>query len=142
MKYPQRPNQKEQALLSWLDQTNLPEVFRDANCKGANPRLFDSNHPARVSAAKKLCAACPIQTVCRNWALATEQEGTWGGLTAPEREALTQKNQPINIDELMERRRQRERVLANLPLAELAKEFDVTEKTIYRWRLKLQKEAS
>ena len=142
MKYPKRPSQKEQALIQWLDATNLPEVFKDANCKGANPRLFDSHHPARVSAAKKICAACPIQDMCRNWALATEQEGTWGGLTLQEREALTQKNQPINVDELMERRRQRERVVANVALAELAKEFDVTEKTIYRWRLKIQKEAS
>lgn len=142
MKYPKQPNQKEQAFIQWMENIDLPDVFKDANCKGTNPRLFDSHHPAQVAVAKKICAACPIQDMCRTWALNTQQEGTWGGLTAAEREAITKRNQPIDVDELMERRRQRERVLAPVPLAELASEFDVTEKTIYRWRLRIEKEAS
>lgn len=39
--------------------------------------------------AKAVCAGCPVQAQCREWALATGQDtGVWGGLTDTERRAL------------------------------------------------------
>ena len=45
---------------------------------------------ARERAAKAVCARCPVLTQCREWALETREPfGVWGGLSEPEREALT-----------------------------------------------------
>ncbi|TDD45417.1 WhiB family transcriptional regulator [Nonomuraea terrae] len=47
-------------------------------------------HPHRrdVQAAKRICAACPVQAECLAWALANpyrSSDGIWGGTTPPER---------------------------------------------------------
>jgi WhiB family redox-sensing transcriptional regulator len=40
----------------------------------------------RVSLAKCICASCPVQRECADYALAAEERyGVWGGLTAEER---------------------------------------------------------
>jgi WhiB family redox-sensing transcriptional regulator len=54
-----------------------PEVFfpRSGGEKAARP-------------AKEVCARCPVQPQCRQWALETRQEwGVWGGLSEDERRA-------------------------------------------------------
>jgi hypothetical protein len=41
-------------------------------------------------AAKKVCAACDIRTMCLDWSIETRQEfGVWGGLSQSERYAIT-----------------------------------------------------
>jgi WhiB family redox-sensing transcriptional regulator len=44
---------------------------------------------ARIAAAKRICASCPVLARCRAYALdAGEQYGIWGGLTEGERDAV------------------------------------------------------
>ncbi|HZP51006.1 WhiB family transcriptional regulator [Actinocrinis sp.] len=62
-------------------------------CRTANPSLFfapdhESNHQRRFreTAAKAICAHCPVRAVCRAYALQTgELYGIWGGTTERER---------------------------------------------------------
>lgn len=70
---------------------------RRAACKGLDPGTFhpddrsddpdsDEVAPGAVSAAKEICAACPVREACLEHALAArEPDGIWGGLTAQER---------------------------------------------------------
>lgn len=44
---------------------------------------------AAISAAKALCATCPVAGECLTWAIETNQtEGIWGGHTPRERRSL------------------------------------------------------
>jgi WhiB family transcriptional regulator, redox-sensing transcriptional regulator len=62
-------------------------------CRDASPSLFfapdnESAHQRRFreSAAKQVCAHCPVRTMCRAYALQTgELYGIWGGTTERER---------------------------------------------------------
>ncbi|WP_281416869.1 WhiB family transcriptional regulator, partial [Actinocrinis puniceicyclus] len=62
-------------------------------CRGANPALFfapdnENNQQRRFreTAAKAVCAHCPVRTVCRAYAEQTgELYGIWGGTTERER---------------------------------------------------------
>lgn len=70
--------------------------FESAACRGANLQLFfdpegESPKPRaqRESAAKAVCAWCPVRRECLLFALETpERYGIWGGLTARERTSL------------------------------------------------------
>ncbi len=68
------------------------EGWRDAAaCSGSDLELFFPIGEDEESAApaKAICAICPVQENCLNYALTTNQpEGIWGGLTAPERRRL------------------------------------------------------
>ena len=65
----------------------------DAACRGMDSSTFF--HPTeehrvarqrRIDAAKEICAACPVLTDCRSYALRTrEAYGIWGGLSEFER---------------------------------------------------------
>ena len=64
-------------------------------CEG-NPDAFfleeeyqDANMAYKIQTAKKLCAECPIQMLCLDYALENlETYGIWGGLTKSEREKI------------------------------------------------------
>jgi WhiB family redox-sensing transcriptional regulator len=68
--------------------------WRLAACRDAEPELFFpiSARPVLHSAikhAKLICARCPVQSECLDYALANRQEqGIWGGLTDEERRLL------------------------------------------------------
>lgn len=65
-------------------------------CRGADPNIFF--HPegergpareARETAAKAICATCPVRITCAEHALTVrEPYGVWGGLSEDEREAI------------------------------------------------------
>jgi WhiB family redox-sensing transcriptional regulator len=80
---PARPRRRRdvEAAQSWT---------RSAACAGTDPELFfpaSSRQPA--TEAKRICAACPVQTECLQYSLANEEEfGVWGGLTEKERRRL------------------------------------------------------
>jgi WhiB family transcriptional regulator, redox-sensing transcriptional regulator len=67
----------------------------DAACRDVDGALFfypdnerGEAREDRVAAAKRICAACPVQARCRRYALeAGEPYGMWGGLTEEERRA-------------------------------------------------------
>lgn len=55
------------------------EVFFEADgIRGPRRRRWEE-------AAKQVCAQCPVITECRAHAVAAEDYGVWGGLTAQER---------------------------------------------------------
>jgi WhiB family redox-sensing transcriptional regulator len=65
----------------------------DARCRGLDTEIFyrpdgvtRSTRVARERAAKEICAACPVQEQCLDWAIRTgEPAGIWGGMTPEER---------------------------------------------------------
>src|SRR5271166_2763280 len=53
---------------------DLPKL--DGDCKDFDPRVFDGETEADVTAALAVCAGCPLRQQCREWAL-----GDASGLT-------------------------------------------------------------
>ncbi len=82
MARPRPPQPKNQA---WRE---------SAACKGVDATLFfpagESGEAVdQVQAAKVLCANCPVEQACLQFALVTKQEyGIWGGRTEGERRSL------------------------------------------------------
>lgn len=64
-------------------------------CRSANPALFFSpeneghlQRRFRETAAKAICAHCPVRALCRAYAMqADEAYGIWGGTTERERQS-------------------------------------------------------
>lgn len=111
----------------------LPPFFDEAICIGAEPEIFDGESLMNVLEAKRICSACPIQAMCLDWATQTQDAGVWGGLTPEERRKLRGGTHPANIGEIRLLETNIARLLSD-PAAILAAEFEVTERTIYRWR--------
>jgi WhiB family redox-sensing transcriptional regulator len=111
----------------------LPGFFDEAICIGAEPGIFDGESLTDVLEAKKICSACPIQAMCLDWATHTQDAGVWGGSTPDERKKLRGGTNPADIGEIRLLETNRARLLSD-PAAVLAAEFDVAERTIYRWR--------
>ena len=62
----------------------------DAACRDVDPKIFFVDHPGSGSAAeaRAVCAGCPVQAQCLDYALAAnERHGIWGGLTERQRRA-------------------------------------------------------
>ena len=58
---------------------NAPDMFFETDEIGYNPYLY----------ARQLCAECPVQAVCLEYALdAREPFGVWGGTTPGERRRM------------------------------------------------------
>lgn len=72
-------------------------------CRGEDPTLFfhpegerGSLREERIQAAKSICGACPVQTLCAEHALAVrEPYGIWGGLSEDEREAIYRRQRRV-----------------------------------------------
>lgn len=63
-------------------ETGSESFYHPDGERGAARRLRDS-------AAKEVCASCPVIAVCREHALAIREPfGVWGGLTEDERQIL------------------------------------------------------
>jgi WhiB family redox-sensing transcriptional regulator len=68
-----------------------------AECRKEDPELFfpvGTSGPAlaQIVKAKAVCRRCPVSQECLAWALASGQDGIWGGLTEDERRALRRRN--------------------------------------------------
>ena len=115
----------------------LPAFFEEAICVDAEPGLFDGESLRDVLEAKRICSNCPIQSMCLDWATQTQEAGVWGGLTPEERKNLRGGTNPADIGELRLLETNRDRLLSD-SAAVLAAEFEVAERTIYRWRKDLR----
>jgi WhiB family redox-sensing transcriptional regulator len=113
---------------------HLPTFFEEAACIGSEPGIFDGESLLAVLEAKTICSACPIQVLCLDWAAQTQDTGVWGGSTAEERRKLRGGTNPVDIGQIRWLETNRVRLLSDTPAALLAAEFEVTERTIYRWR--------
>ena len=127
----------EQVLAFSLD---LPGFFAKAACHGKAPEIFDGETLSAVLEAKQICSDCPIQALCLDWATQTQDAGVWGGLTPQERKKQGRGTNPVDIGELRWLETNRGRLLSETSAAKLAAEFEVAERTIYRWRKKIQQQ--
>jgi WhiB family redox-sensing transcriptional regulator len=58
-------------------------------CADHDPEVWQATDKHTVTAAKRICAGCPIVDACRAAGLdGFEPVGTWGGLTADDRKRL------------------------------------------------------
>ena len=75
-------------LLDWLTQELKPPWWhRAAACRGADSDLFFLDRGKPSTAARAICAECPVLNVCLEWALSEPEslEGIWGGMSRRER---------------------------------------------------------
>ncbi len=117
-----------------------------AACAGDDPELFFPEPGQRPTAAKRICAACPVRAQCRQFALAAapsrdDDAGVFGGTSEWERRQLrarTPRRAPLATD--------REQVAAAFALAasvgvnEAAARLDVSPRWLReafdRWQLR------
>lgn len=62
-----------------------------AACQGLDPTIFypADDNDEQADAAKAVCAVCPVQGECLEYALGSkEREGVWGGATERERRRI------------------------------------------------------
>ncbi len=142
MKFPKKLTPVQNQLVSSVESKQIPVVFKQGACTGSKPEIFQSDHPARIAAAKRVCASCSIIADCLKWAVDNFEEGVWGGTTKQERLGLLGLESNLDVDELAERRAARIRLAQDVAIRTLAEEFQVTERTIHRWKAQIQKEAS
>ena len=59
---------------------------QQARCRGVDPEIFHPGDEDDPSAAKEICAVCPVREACLEYALTVREKfGVWGGLTERER---------------------------------------------------------
>ncbi len=80
-------------MLTLTDVMCEPDVDwrKGAACNGVDSEIFfpASEEPPAAARAKEICAECPVQEACLQYALSTNQAaGVWGGLDANERRRL------------------------------------------------------
>ncbi|WP_216361934.1 WhiB family transcriptional regulator, partial [Pseudonocardia sp. N23] len=122
----------------------------DALCVQVDPDLFfpetdrGTAFDRQVTAAKRVCAGCPVRTQCLDYALRVLPEGIAGGTTPAERNALRHQRGLELVDArlgLLPPDGQRERAAAGrraaaggMSAAELMRRFGVVRETAQRWR--------
>lgn len=67
-----------------------PKWWPQASCRGMSADVFSvmpvggvaHSEPTGEEEAKAICAACPVRSLCRDWALSTQPApaGIWGGM--------------------------------------------------------------
>lgn len=55
---------------------------------GNDPEIWYADDIRSERRAKALCMACCVQVECLKYAIASDEEGVWGGLTQKERRAV------------------------------------------------------
>lgn len=110
-----------------------PAFFSNANCKDADPTLFFAESNSQIAQAKGVCASCPIQQMCLDWAMQNAEDGVYGATTPRERKKLRKGADIIDINEIRVMKEQRDLIL-NSALDTAIAYFKVNERTIYRWR--------
>lgn len=72
-----------------FDLMEPPAWHEQAACKGMGTDLFFSDRPEKITAAKAICATCPVQSQCQEWALDNiERNGVWGGASERQRRRM------------------------------------------------------
>jgi WhiB family transcriptional regulator, redox-sensing transcriptional regulator len=69
--------------------TGSVDWMRDALCTEVGPDPFFPDPYTQPRDAKRVCARCPVQAPCLEYALETNQpDGVWGGTTPADRRRL------------------------------------------------------
>ncbi|MFV2179521.1 WhiB family transcriptional regulator [Actinomadura sp. LOL_016] len=70
------------------------EWAESASCRSLDPELFfpvggEAVYRTRIEAVREVCAACPAERPCLEWALTSgEPHGIWAGTTPDERRRI------------------------------------------------------
>ena len=122
----------------------LPKaIIKEGMCTDvSNPDIFFSEDIAEQEQAISLCAICPILEACLTYAMRNEMYGIWGGTTPTERQALN--SVPVISPEF---RREAAEIRSDiesevLTVTQIAAKYRVDERSIYRYKARLRKEAS
>lgn len=71
----------------------LPDWVDDAVCTRAEPELFFPEKGGTTRPALALCAECPVQPECLDYAITNNiHHGVWGGMSERARARLRQRN--------------------------------------------------
>lgn len=74
-------------MLDWvLEPGDSRRWQADGACRGVDPDVFFNER--RHGEARAVCAECPVQAECLEYALDREQLGFWGGKTETERRRI------------------------------------------------------
>jgi WhiB family transcriptional regulator, redox-sensing transcriptional regulator len=72
-----------------VKEIKMPSWRQRAACRGVDPDIFYPVTDEDAEDAKAICAHCPVQRACLEWALARrESDGVWGGATERERRRI------------------------------------------------------
>ena len=72
--------------------TLIPSWYDDAACTQTDPEAFFPDSRGE-SAARSVCAHCPVQRTCLQWSLDQRIEfGVWGGMTERERAVVLKRS--------------------------------------------------
>ncbi|GAB7039721.1 MULTISPECIES: WhiB family transcriptional regulator [Catenuloplanes] len=64
-------------------------VAGEIACQPEDQPRFYPDRGVSVGPARTICARCPAEVVCLDWAIETDQRfGVWGGKTTPERQRI------------------------------------------------------
>lgn len=114
-------------------------VLKNGACtKKPNVDFYDETK-AGIKTAKSVCAACPVSSICLSYAIDNENYGVWGGYTPAERSKMRTKKFVSQEDRRLAARL-RDRLDQGIKIADIAAEFGVVERTIYRWKKKYEAE--
>ncbi len=112
-------------------------------CNGVkDPDIFFSETKKDQEQAISLCALCPVLEPCLEYALRNEMYGIWGGTTPTERQAI--RSVPVLTPEFRREAAEiRNDIEAEiLTIVQIAAKYRVDERSIYRYKARLRKEAS
>ena len=71
------------------DTLEIPEFYKDANCKGSNQDDFFPERGSSTVIAKKICSECKVKELCLEYAVERKERfGIWGGKSERERRAI------------------------------------------------------
>jgi WhiB family redox-sensing transcriptional regulator len=69
-----------------------------AACAGMDPEIFFPERGASINAARAICAECPVQPECLDYALRWDiGHGVWGGMSRRERERQQRTGRPRHL---------------------------------------------
>ena len=112
-------------------------------CSAASdPDIFFSEEKVAQEEAISLCAICPVLELCLNYSIKNEMYGIWGGTTPEERQTL--RSVPVITPEFRREAAEiRNDIEAEiLTVTQIAAKYRVDERSIYRYKARLRKEAS
>ncbi len=66
--------------------------MREGNCRSYPPEVFFPSDGAGVDHARRICATCPVQAPCLEYALEHRVDhGVWGGCSERERRRIAKR---------------------------------------------------
>ena len=125
-----------------LEVTPVPvQVQLYGLCGGAETDLFFREDVRSQQKALSLCAQCPMQKACLEYAIDNEEFGVWGGTTESQRAALRGKAKLVTPEQRIAAARLRETIIkAELTVKQIAAAHQVTERTVYRYKERMREE--